>query len=338
MFSADGLANPVGNRQPAMLGQLVQLVSFVVGNEDLQLVRPMYHRCTSRVHLRSGTVNPSSVEAGLGAARGTRLGRKSAQRARPSAPEMREWASRDMDRAIRVYKYVFRLDYGPRFELLDSIGKLAAHVDRIRSDAPGGSVQTTVELNTEKITSAGELDGARYSLNLSVTSLDGVAEFRGHGRSLGERIPLLQKAEGLLVPMGVSTFRRIGYRTFVLVTGGDLTFSRVRERIANQLRDPGASAATEALPGSALDDMAIVLEAAAGSQRIRVAYGPYRQREFRKYFSESPPVEEGMIFDIDVSQEQVELPSLKLERFARSAEERNHAMVVRIASALQEYQ
>lgn len=224
------------------------------------------------------------------------------------------------------YRSIFRLDYPAQFRLLDSIGELADHVEKISVGRGAGRVSTTYDVSQHKVTASGELEGYRFVLNLTIKTLDGVVECPNGGAPLGAGNPILDHVDELLAKMKVQHFDRIGYRIWAIAQSPDLTFEAVKARFLNQLIF--VKEAVDIFGNT--DDVAVVFEASAGSERLRVATGPYRRGEFKKYFSEDPGVECGQIADVDVSQSGVAFPGLSMRKFAIRAEKKSRAIVLHL--------
>jgi hypothetical protein len=218
---------------------------------------------------------------------------------------------------VKAFRIIFRLDFPIRFKLADDLGRILDMVQKITSKAPFKQPTTNkYEIVGQQITNEGVVEGHKYNIVLSPTFLTGEMHFQdGIQLSNLSSLELFKLADEVLGMFDKDdfTFNRIGLRVFAISGNSKFTFQKVHGILENK-NDYLHSEAKKVINTSY--DMAIVAELKNEADNIRITFGPYHKREYKKYFNTDPGIQESIILDIDLWQEKTNVPEFRMKKFA----------------------
>lgn len=241
---------------------------------------------------------------------------------------------------MKTYKTIFQIDFPLAFQLIDELGKvskfLADETKNIKNVT--GRPQTDIDLSKHTVTNQGNIGSNFYRITLTPVKLSAGIEF-----PLGEDIEKLHQSDLLkivdrllddLLLKEINTFNRIGMRNWVISKGDKLRFSQIRNVILGKINSY-ESAISSSLGET--EDVAVIVESKSKMNfSSRVSFGPYRENEKQRYFSMSPDVDEGLVFDIDIWQTNISLPGLVMMDLIRHWKKHIEGAGVKITGSILE--
>ncbi len=226
---------------------------------------------------------------------------------------------------MRLFRTICRVDYKVSFAEIDRLGMHTQFFHDRTLVAPFKDVKSNLNILTHSTSAEGKVEGRPFKFNLTPKNLDFTVEYP-EGISV-ERLggtKLLDLLAELLPKMAPQhQYERIGMRSFVLATGGQLKFRPVLGLLMDRL----GSLKEPLLKGASAADIGCVLEIDDKHGRHgRIMFGPYQPQEWPKYLEHQPEpaVGEGMVFDIDTSMAKMEMVKFDLAKFANA-----HQLMVR---------
>jgi len=212
--------------------------------------------------------------------------------------------------SIAAYRSLLRLDFPTSFGLLDKMGTYADLIAHKTKEA--GFKASSIEVDSVQRVIKAKVNGDGDSHLLQVQPNLVIADVQ---HSKGNEIDSLAKHASFLLADsivsalfddGLSVINRIGFRVWLLDDRGKGSFNAVRDWFVDKNNDVSSSLAKVF---SGTNDIAVVLEAKNdASLDCRVIMGPYQSSERKKYFAFDPPVEEGLVLDVDMYHNNIELP------------------------------
>jgi hypothetical protein len=217
------------------------------------------------------------------------------------------------------YKTIFRLDYDLSFRLLDYFGHITEVVHKATSVAPFSNTHTELNLAQNSFSTTARCGEDGFKFNLSLTTMNAVIEHsNGTDVSTLHNHPALKLADLVIKEFdeaALKKMKRVGFRTWLIYQGDDLKFSRLRDHFLK--RNAPISSAVHKHFEMAEDFSATFESARKNSDNCRVAIGPYKEEEKAKYFSMPVTIKEGFMIDIDIWQNNCELPEFSVVKNSR---------------------
>jgi hypothetical protein len=219
--------------------------------------------------------------------------------------------------SAKIYKAIFRLDYPLSYSIVDRLGEYCEFINNKTAHEPFAESKGVIEMNRHLIIFDSKINDDRCVLNLDIKSFNSGIDFpKGCDISSLARFPLFSLADEVIEKLEQNSkikYDRIGFRIFLLIEDEKLKFANLLDYIWDN-----NVIFTEAFKDHypQRDDIGLVYEASAkDNEKIRLSLGPYQKQESKRYFSLENDVQEGIIFDIDISQTKINLPKLNLVKF-----------------------
>jgi hypothetical protein len=229
-----------------------------------------------------------------------------------------------------IYKAIFRLDYPISYRIVDRLGEYLEFITNKTNEKPFTESNGALSMANHSIAHNSKIGDDVFTLNLDVKSCDAVIEFpKGLEISKLNKCPLFSLADEVIEKLEDGTkfkYDRIGFRVFLIIEETKLDFNQLRDYVWNCNKTFG-----DAIIGryEQREDIGLVFEASAkDDEKIRYALGPYKEKESQRYFVLKNDVKEGLIFDIDIWQNKISLPKLKLVKSISSYQKTYDSIII----------
>jgi len=224
---------------------------------------------------------------------------------------------------VKIMRSIFRLDYQLSYRLLDQLGAQLEEIITRTKEPPFEKVKGNIETAKRAIRAQGEVGEGNFELNLTLNSFDGVVEKKdGYEINQFHKNPVFDLANDIIQNLNLKAddrYERIGFRSFLLITGDDVKFQPALEYF-KKLNQPLVDLVSSKF--SSVDDVGITLESYSEELgNIRLALGPYGERDKGKFFSADSGEDEGLIVDIDWWETKMRIPSFKLSGTVKNCQE-----------------
>ncbi|HAT1901398.1 TPA: hypothetical protein I8Z61_001260 [Legionella pneumophila] len=203
------------------------------------------------------------------------------------------------------------------FKLLDHYGEYCEIINSATSQKPYINAKTELNPTQHFVSSTMKYNDDDCRFNLSLQSINTIIEHsKGANVLTLNEHPTLKLADKIIETFDEDSLKkidRIGFRTWIIFIDKKFTFDKLKETfIENNTFLKKTSIKNN------IDDLAIVFETKQNDvEQSRICLGPYRESEFKKYFSVANQIKEGFILDIDIWQKNCEIPKLSLEKNSR---------------------
>ncbi|MBL8028242.1 MAG: hypothetical protein JNL74_17595 [Fibrobacteres bacterium] len=231
----------------------------------------------------------------------------------------------------KLYKTVFRLDFAPCFALGHKLGEQLDFLSEKTSCPPYTQQKRFPDFlnNQIQLFASTELNNElkdQFNISFNIQNINGEQHYRG-GRSVSSAVSseLFSLTDSLLDNLHEKCptfFTRIGIRFFVLLSGDPYSFAKLHNlfRDSNKFIDK-ATSSTFDVPM----DVALTWEAKNKKEdHVRLVCGPYSKSEYRKFFLIEPPIEDGLLLDVDIWQSNISLPGFKITEQCRRFQKLAH--------------
>lgn len=228
---------------------------------------------------------------------------------------------------MKVYKTIFRLDYPLSYGLVDGLGhRLEFLMTNSQNKAPftevGGALNLGQQYSLVHHGHYGEHN--RFSTTLGPKTFNSnIEHYKGCDLQELHSNALFKLCDKLIADKAIlseeSRFDRIGIRLWIIATDPKFTKPNILKYLCAKNDYASSVLKSESFNS---DDIAITFESKHddGTQ-VRVSIGPYSKVEIPKYFTlmvnPEVEVEEGLMFDIDISDYKIKVPGFNLSTFSR---------------------
>lgn len=217
---------------------------------------------------------------------------------------------------MKAYKIVFRLDFPPIFDFIDTKGQLIKFVIEKLSDT---EIKTTTT-NLNLISFSGVLNKPECSFEMTyeMTAFSGSLEFKeGQTQEMINRLKLFELLDEVFEKSYLKTLvkiERFGMRYICLDSIDDKDFSSILNYFSRFTSGFSDCLQNNNLP--AVSDLGLVLESInSKTNSYRLAFGPYKQNERQKYFNSVPNFGDGIIADFDLWHSKLNVPGFRLTNY-----------------------
>lgn len=217
------------------------------------------------------------------------------------------------------YKTIFRLDYDLSFRLLDYFGQFTETVHKETSTAPFSETHTELNLSQHSFSTTAKCGNDAFKFNLSLKTLNAVIE-HPQGIDVGSlhSHPAIKLADVVLKEFDEATLKkmqRVGFRTWLIYQDEHFKFDKIRDHLLKR-NDPISQSIKKHFETP--EDFCAIFECARNeSDKCRINLGPYKKEEMGKYFSLPVGIKEGFMIDIDIWQNNCELPEFSVVKNSR---------------------
>ena len=212
---------------------------------------------------------------------------------------------------MKIYKAIFRIDYPISFKIIDSLGSYLDFLSQKLKSKPFSNFQSNIDFLNHSLEAKSKLeeDGiCRFVL--SPKAIDVLIEFK-KGLDIEKLIknPVSEVYDETIKRVnleGFSTFDRIGVRLWIVDDSEENKFNELLNYLLKLNNPVNDIFKKNDFPPY---DMGIVIDSKnEQGVNIHMQYGPYQKTEELRYFSLKPEIKEGLIMDIDISQDKISIP------------------------------
>lgn len=178
-------------------------------------------------------------------------------------------------------------------------------------------------------TYSAQVDSNPFTLNFSLKDINSIIEFDGginfseikNNRLWELSQTIIDKFEKDNTP----TYNRIGLRAFILLEEEDITFEKVKKHLW------ASNNVFNGIVDNYFDkknDIGITMEMSSEkkNENIRITFGPYKKDESKKYFRTENAIKEGVIFDVDIWQNNIKIPNFNIQNHVKFFEKKIEAI------------
>lgn len=216
---------------------------------------------------------------------------------------------------MKVFKYIFRLDYKRFLNLVDQFGTT---IELIQNTFSGQDLKIEEQKSdslSRNFIFRGSLSTGPFSLTLNPTTFAGNIEFE-NGLSPEEisKHEYVKKCNSIFsetILQNITYYERIGFRIHAISNLDIFSYKNLSSYFL-QKNDYYKKIYEKNIPQ--VNDVGIVFESIyKEAESLRIDIGPYRELEKEKFFTIDPKIKEGLIADIDLWQWKIKLTKPNLQ-------------------------
>ena len=224
---------------------------------------------------------------------------------------------------VKIHRFIFRLDFNPIFQIIDSVGSNLDLFNKCAKDLGLEWQGLSVNRNRSLVIGKIQHDEIEYcNINLEPNSLGGELQLRD-GKNIGEitdtKLFKLFKVitEDVTEKFVIQKFNRIGIRSWLILDAEESDFESLLRLFINKVNWFNEFNHED----EKIDDAGFVLESTLDDkQKIKFIFGPYQKSESKKYF---PDIKDsignlGIISDIDIYEYDKEIIKFRLEKYSEN--------------------
>lgn len=210
--------------------------------------------------------------------------------------------------SYKSFKSIFRIDYKSLL-LLDHLGFVVEPIREQIENKLYSNMKYEINTSNYSYTAFGKFKEEYFKIHLGLNSLTTIVEdAKGIDINKLHNQNALKLADEVLLKfseIGIKKFDRIGYRSWVVIDLNDYELNF--ENLKNHFIDDNSILNQISSNDDLISDVNITFEIEhASGYKSRTSFGPYHESERKRYFSADIEVLQGLILDIDISNNKIQ--------------------------------